>query len=85
MDDPFRAAFEESGDADAYAAAQARFLEGFLAPSFAAALDASRPEADRHAASRELWATARRLIAADPRAVSPSYRLVTGLIRRAVG
>jgi hypothetical protein len=82
MDDPFRAAFDASGDADAYAAAQAGFLEGFLGPSFAAALDRSRLAADRGAALRELWATAGRLIAAHPLDVSPRYRLVTALIRR---
>ena len=77
MEDPFRAPLEESGDAEAYARAQVGFLEGFLAPSFAAALgEAQRPSID------EVWASARRLIAEDPAAVSPSYRLVTALVRR---
>jgi hypothetical protein len=82
MEDPFRDAFEESGDADAYARAQEGFLEGFLGPSFAAALDPMRPEPERQAALDGLWATARRLIAEDPRAVSPSYSLMTALVRR---
>jgi hypothetical protein len=82
MEDPFRGAFEESADADAYARAQAGFLEGFLGPSFAAALDPGRPAHERQAALDELWATARGLIAEDPLAVSPSYRLMTGLVRR---
>ena len=85
MDDPFRAAFEESGDADAYAPPRPASWRDSSVRALPTALDASRPKADRHAASRELWATARRLIVADPRAVSPSYRLVTGLIRRTVG
>jgi hypothetical protein len=83
MDDPFLAALDETGDVGAYAAAQAGFLEGFLGPSFASALAGTRPEAERRAALSELWDTARRLIAADPRGVSPRYRLVTALIRRA--
>ena len=77
MEDPFRAAFEESGDAEAYARSQVGFLEGFLAPSFAAAVgEKHRPNLE------EVWASARRLIAEDPPAVSPSYRLMTALVRR---
>jgi hypothetical protein len=77
LDDPFRAAFEESGDADVYARAQAGFLEGFLAPSFAAAIGGDRPEA-----LEAVWSAARRRIATDPLAVSPRYRLVTALFCR---
>jgi hypothetical protein len=74
MDDPFRAQLD---DAEAYAAAQVGFMQGFLEPSFAAALsDAHRP------ALAEVWTAARRRIAADPAAVSPRYRLMTALVRR---
>jgi SAM dependent carboxyl methyltransferase len=82
LDDPFRPAYERTGDARAYAAAQVGFLAAFLEPSFAAALDRGRPDAERAAVVDEIWERARRLIAAEPLTVSPRYRLVTALIRR---
>jgi SAM dependent carboxyl methyltransferase len=77
--DPFAALRD---DADAYARAHADFLDGFLGPSFAAALDPARSEAERTAILTEVWAGARRRIAADPARVAPAYRLVTARLRR---
>jgi hypothetical protein len=68
--------FDPDGDAGEYARGQAGFLSGFLGPSFAAALDPDRGAPDREAALERVWAVARELIAADPRAVSPDYQLV---------
>lgn len=75
--DPFKSDFERSGDRDAYAQQQVGFLRGFLEPSFTTALvdnDPSRLE--------PIWDHARDLISVDPGAVSPTYRLVCGRIRR---
>jgi hypothetical protein len=81
LDDPF-ADLLHTGDADGYAAAQVGFLRGFLDPSFAAALDDSRPDEDRSAALDVVWSITRAAIAAAPQAMSPAYRLVTARIRR---
>lgn len=79
--DPF-AALLTAGDAEGYAAAQAGFLEGFLAPSFAAALDDDRSAADRDRILAAVWDETRSRIAADPARVAPDYRLMAGRIRR---
>jgi salicylate 1-O-methyltransferase len=84
MGDPFRAQLD-SGDAQGYAAAQVGFLQGFLAPSFAAALDPDRPDRERSSILDEVWSAARTRVAADAAAVSPDYRLVAGLVRRVAG
>lgn len=81
LDDPFLAAYHADGDATAYGAAQAGFLRGFLAPSFATAL-ATRTAHQRDVVLDEVFTDAARRIAADPAAVSPRYRLVTGRVRR---
>lgn len=81
LDDPF-AELLHAGDGDGYAAAQVGFLRGFLDPSFAAALDTSRPDGDRRAALDHVWGATRAAIAADPESMSPTYRLVTARIRR---
>jgi hypothetical protein len=69
-------------DPPAYAEAQVGFLRGFLEPSFTAALDPERGDAGRGAALERVWTRARDLVAADPRAVSPAYRLVALRVRR---
>ena len=79
LDDPFRKLLED-GDAQAYAAAQAGFLEGFLGPTFAGALDDERPDAEREQAMAGLWERVRERIAEEPS--SPTHRLFTALIRR---
>jgi hypothetical protein len=74
--------FDPSGDADTYAEQQVGFLSGFLAPSFAAALDPRRHAPDREAALERVWTATRELIAADPQAVSPDYQLAALTIVR---
>lgn len=81
MDDPFLAAYRSSGDARAYGQSQADFLRGFLGPSFRSAL-ADRTPAQQQAVVDAVFADAAARIAADPLAVSPTYRLVTGQVRR---
>ncbi|WP_157509369.1 hypothetical protein [Glaciibacter superstes] len=80
--DPFLAAYDTSGDAGAYARQQAGFLRGFLEPSFGTALP-RRTAPQRTAILDAVFADAERRIAADPRAVSPTYKLAAGRIRRA--
>lgn len=79
LEDPFRKLLED-GDVQGYAAAQAEFLEGFLGPSFAAALDQERPDAEREQAMAQLWERVRERVAEEP--ASPTHRLFTALIRR---
>jgi hypothetical protein len=79
-DDPFR---DQLSDPATYAASQVAFLRGFLEPSFAAALDPDRTPAERAAVLEAVWAAARAGVAADPAAMSPSYRLVALRVRRA--
>ena len=81
LPDPFLASYRADHDVHAYAANQAGFLRGFLEPSFRAAL-AARPAADQSRLLDEVFADAAARIAADPDAVSPDYRLVTGRVRR---
>lgn len=78
--DPFWSAYEADGDAAAYGAAQAGFLQGFLEPSFRSVLHRSTADQDRILTS--VFADASRRIAADPQAVSPSYRLVRARVQR---
>jgi hypothetical protein len=75
------AAFRADGDAAAYAANQVGFLRGFLEPSCRSAL-AGWPPADQDRILDAVFADAARRVAADPLAVSPDYRLVTGRLRR---
>jgi hypothetical protein len=82
LTDPFRPAYEASHDADAYGRHQADFLRGFLGPSFRTALS-GRSDTDRNAILDAVFADAAARIATDPAAASPTYRLVTGHIRRA--
>lgn len=77
--DPFGALLH---DPTGYAAAQVDFLRGFLEPSFAAALDPGRKPHDAAVALDRLWSTARELIAADPAAVAPAYRLIALRVQR---
>ena len=79
-DDPFRSQLD---DPQTYAASQAAFLRGFLEPSFAASLDQSRRPQERERVLEAVWAATRDAIAADPRAASPTYRLVSLRVRRA--
>ena len=79
-DDPFR---DQLADPATYAASQVAFLRGFLEPSFAAALDIDRTPAERAAVLEAVWTAARAGVAADPAAMSPSYRLVALRVRRA--
>lgn len=79
LEDPFRKLLED-GDVQGYAAAQADFLEGFLGPSFAAALDQERPDSEREQAMARLWERVRERVAEEP--ASPTHRLFTALIRR---
>lgn len=79
MADPFWPAYRASNDAVAYGRSQAGFLRGFLGPSFAAALS-GRPAAARTSIVDAVFADAAARIAADPEAVTPTYRLVTGWI-----
>lgn len=81
--DPFLAALDASGDAAAYGRDQAGFLRGFLEPSFRAALP-DRDDASATAILDAVFADAATAVAADPAAVSPRYRLVTGRIRRSL-
>ena len=78
--DPFWAQYEADRDAGAYGAAQAGFLQGFLEPSFRNVLH--RPVADQDRILTSVFADAARRIAADPQAVSPSYRLVRARVQR---
>lgn len=79
--DPFLPAYEISGDAAAYARQQTGFLRAFLEPSFGTALP-SRTAQQRTAVLDAVFADTERRIAAAPRAVSPTYKLVAGRIRR---
>jgi hypothetical protein len=79
--DPFLGALESSGDAGAYGRAQAGFMEGFLRPSFRTALT-GRGDTDVTAILDGIFADTAARIAADPRSVSPTYRLVVGRIAR---
>ncbi len=79
--DPFMPALRASGDAGAYGRAQAGFLRAFLEPSFRAAL-AGRGEEEAQEIMDAVFGDAATRIAADPGAVSPAYRLVSGRIRR---
>lgn len=77
--DPFRGLLDRPA---AYAAAQAGFLQGFLEPSFAAALNPARTPERRAEALEAIWARTRDAIAADPHGASPDYRLVALRVRR---
>jgi hypothetical protein len=81
LSDPMLPQMRADGDAAAYAASQVGFLRGFLEPSFRAAL-AGRPHADQDRLLDGIFADAAERVAADPAAVSPDYRLVTGRVRR---
>ena len=81
LDDPFLAAFQTSGDAGAYAAAQVGFLRGFLEPSFEAEL-AGAGAGDPGPALDGLWQGLTARLAADPLGVSPRWRIVVGRVRR---
>jgi hypothetical protein len=81
LPDPFLAAYRADHDADVYATRQAGFLRGFLEPSFRAAL-AERPADEQTRLLDAVFADTATRIAADPDAVTPDYRLVTGRIRR---
>ncbi|MBN8248035.1 MAG: SAM-dependent methyltransferase [Verrucomicrobia bacterium] len=81
LPDPFLESWRTSGDADAYGRAQSAFLQGFLEPSFQAALKTRPPEVARDILS-SLFSDIARRIAQDPQAVSPQYHLVRGRVTR---
>lgn len=81
LPDPFLESWRTSGDAEAYGRAQSAFLQGFLEPSFQAALKTRPPEIARDILTSVFSDTARR-IAQDPLAASPAYHLVRGRVTR---
>ncbi len=81
LPDPMLPQLRADGDAAGYAANQVGFLRGFLEPSFRTALG-GRPHADQDRILDAIFADATTRVAADPLAVSPDYRLVTGRVRR---
>jgi len=79
LEDPFLAAYGTSGDADAYAAGQVAFLQGFLEPSFRAQLAGT---GSSHDALAHVWADLHSRIVDDPVGLSPAWRMVAGTISR---
>ena len=81
LPDPFLESWRNSGDVEAYGRAQAAFLQGFLQPSFQAALKSRPPEVARGILA-SLFSDTARQIAQDPQAVSPQYHLARGRVTR---
>jgi hypothetical protein len=81
LDDPYLAAYRESGDADAFASAASGFLRAFTEPSLVEPLD--RPEAERTAIADVVYEGVRARLAADPAHFETRWRVALLRIARA--
>jgi hypothetical protein len=80
LDDPYLAAYRESGDADAFATAASGFLRAFTEPSLIEPLD--RPQPERTAIADVVYAGVRARLAADPARFETRWRVALLRIAR---
>lgn len=80
LPDPLWAAYRETSDCDAFAAAYIGFFEAAFAPSVFSALAAGRNASERQTVTAEFNAQLKARITADPAAASCIWRIFTMLI-----